>query len=271
MKAARTSGEDASPQTELATSSRLLADYELIRRVPLFSTLTPQQARRLAAGASKRECRKGVLILSPEAPPDALYVVLSGEVRLVKGELRQGRQIVLALLGSGEVFGEGALFTQPPAAADAAAQRFAAMGGQRVAAYAGSAVHLLRIDVEAVLHCLLDSASVSHALARHLFQRMSRAYQRIFDLAGSSAQARLLEALRDLARPESGRLVLRARLSARELGMTIGVTREYVSRLLKELESSGALLRDADGSLSIAPAGATPVTPPPRARAPSLE
>lgn len=236
MSLAGSPGEVAPPNDGLRMSSRLLADHELVRRVPLFSSLTPQQARRLAASATKRECRRGALILSPEEMPDALYVVLSGDVRLVLGRLRGGRQIVLATLGSGDVFGEGVLFDRP---------------AQRIGAYASSAVHLMRLDVAAVRTALLDSVSVGYSLAAHLYLRLTRAHQRIFDLAGSSAQARLLEALRDLAQPEGTDLVLRHKLSARELGMTIGVTREYVSRLLKELEASGAIRRGPDGSLRL--------------------
>ena len=88
----------------------LESDIAVLRGVPLFAGLTDDQLRLLAFGAEHRRLRKGETLFRAAARSDAGFVVVSGEVEL----LRQtgGRQVSVGVHGPGSLIGELALLTE---------------------------------------------------------------------------------------------------------------------------------------------------------------
>src|SRR5260370_34413158 len=81
---------------------------QFLRRVPLFSHLTDTDIDRLAESARERNYPKNSVILFEDDPGDALYVVVTGQVKVVLiGE--DGREVILSVLHEGQFFGEMAL------------------------------------------------------------------------------------------------------------------------------------------------------------------
>jgi CRP-like cAMP-binding protein len=76
---------------------------ELLRRHPLFTRLRPDQVERFARAGELELFNRGESVVVEGTLGDALYLVLSGEVEVVKG----GR--LLATLMPGEFFGEMSL------------------------------------------------------------------------------------------------------------------------------------------------------------------
>ncbi|HXH62676.1 MAG TPA: cyclic nucleotide-binding domain-containing protein, partial [Gemmatimonadales bacterium] len=76
--------------------------------MPLFSQLSPADLQRVVDVARERSYPKNSVILFEDDPGDALFVVASGQVKVVLiGE--DGREVILSVLGEGEFFGEMAL------------------------------------------------------------------------------------------------------------------------------------------------------------------
>ena len=85
--------------------------------IRLFAGLTDGVLERIASRLEECIFLSGAVILTRQAPADALFFILSGKVRV---ELRDsaGQIFNLAELGSGEVVGERAILTGEPRSAD---------------------------------------------------------------------------------------------------------------------------------------------------------
>ncbi len=93
----------------------------VLKKVPLFSALDADQIKEVIAQTSIVHVEAGQAIFKDGAPGDAMYVVIVGDVEIVK-EIPTGGQRVLATLGSRSVFGEMSLLTEETRSAGARAK-----------------------------------------------------------------------------------------------------------------------------------------------------
>ena len=83
----------------------MLSSVELIRRVPLFAELQPEQAQDLARFVEKRQFQRGERIVVRGQVPRYLFVLLNGRARVVVTN-PSGREAILAFLDAGDLVGE---------------------------------------------------------------------------------------------------------------------------------------------------------------------
>ena len=84
----------------------------VLRSVPLFQGLSDDDFAGLAAGAEAITVSAGEVIFSEGDEGDRAYVITTGELDIVK--ITEGREILLARRGPGEVIGEMALLDAAP-------------------------------------------------------------------------------------------------------------------------------------------------------------
>lgn len=80
-----------------------------VERTPLFSDFTAAELVEVVKKMSGEGAAKGQTVVREGDPGDALYVIVSGSLRVVTRA--GGKELELAVLGEGEFFGEGALIT----------------------------------------------------------------------------------------------------------------------------------------------------------------
>jgi CRP-like cAMP-binding protein len=80
--------------------------------VPLLAGLDRKTLERLAEHAKRRTYAAGEAIVAQDAPASALYIILSGKVRVERGE--QGSSESVGELAAGDFFGELALIEEHP-------------------------------------------------------------------------------------------------------------------------------------------------------------
>lgn len=83
-----------------------------LKRIPLFAGLSGPDIARIAARMQALPLPKGSILFSQGDEPDALYIITSGQVRVVNPV--RGLETVVAFLGRGEMLGEGGLLTGEP-------------------------------------------------------------------------------------------------------------------------------------------------------------
>ena len=145
----------------------MLTNLDLIRRVPLFSMLTPAQAESLAGAIGKRRFKRGEYIVEQGKKCDSLFIILAGRARVVVTD-RRDREVILATLHPGDYLGEMSLIDQEPhsATVEAEVQTDAlVLGGQ---------------DFN---RCLLENNSTMAAVLKGLVQRLRSADRKIESLA----------------------------------------------------------------------------------------
>ena len=102
--------------TTLTSMDRVL----LLRRVPLLEDLTPEELQRVAAISTDLEFEEGELICEQDEPGDQMFVIVSGEVRVV---VKQAEQPVkeIARRAAGDVVGEMSIISGEPRVASVVA------------------------------------------------------------------------------------------------------------------------------------------------------
>jgi CRP/FNR family cyclic AMP-dependent transcriptional regulator len=214
-------------------------DAEQLRGIALFAGLAEEHLAALAAALRRRRYPRGATVFLTGDPGEQLYLIERGRVRigLVAPD---GREVVLAVLGPGEAFGDLALLDGEPRSADAAAQEDSL---------------LLVLPRDAFLRHLEAHPGLAIALLAEMSRRLRRNARIIQDAAFRDVPARLAAALLQLAREQgppdgSGREVAVSVTQAELAGM-IGATRESVNKWLGSFERRGFLRRQR-GVIAIA-------------------
>jgi CRP/FNR family cyclic AMP-dependent transcriptional regulator len=93
---------------------------DLLADVALFAELTPDELDQLASASEAQELRRGDVLFREDDDPDRLYVVVEGRIAIAKRSV-DGRESVVALMESGDLFGEMGLFERLGRSAEARA------------------------------------------------------------------------------------------------------------------------------------------------------
>src|SRR3954452_6435037 len=93
---------------------------ESLSTIAFFSGLDAEALERLAAGMRSRRFRRGEIIFHAGDPGDALFVLVSGEVKISLPS-ETGDEAIIATLRAGDVFGELALLDGAARSATASA------------------------------------------------------------------------------------------------------------------------------------------------------
>ncbi len=211
----------------------ILSNLELIRRVPLFSTLTQSQAESVADAVVKRRFKRGEVIVEQGKKSNFLAIVLTGRARVVTTDTR-GREVILATMNPGDYIGEMSLIDNQPHSATVRAE---------------VQTDVLILGRMEFARCLPENTSMAYAVMKGLVQRLRNADRKIESLALMDVYGRVARALLEFAQEDKdGKLVIRERVSRQDVAKMIGASREMVSRVMKDLEDRGFIEVTEDGS-----------------------
>lgn len=93
---------------------------KLLKDIPLFSVLDKRELKTVASLMYERGFEKGEFMFETGQPGAAMFVILDGEVKIVR-EANDGALVELATLGKGDFLGELALLDSSPRSASALA------------------------------------------------------------------------------------------------------------------------------------------------------
>lgn len=196
----------------------------VLQRVPLFSQLSAVELQRVVDVARERAYPRNSVILFEDDPGDALYVVATGQVKVVLiGE--DGREVILSVMGPGEFFGEMSLLDDEPRSAHVIAMEDSSLAVLR------------REDFEGIL---TNTPQIALALLRELSRRLRRADEKVGSLVLLDVQGRVARLLLDMAGEEGGERITR-RLTHHTIAQMIGSSRETVSRTMRDLTDKGLI------------------------------
>tara|TARA_B100000029_G_scaffold212620_1_gene210619 strand:- start:398 stop:1057 length:660 start_codon:yes stop_codon:yes gene_type:complete len=86
-----------------------MPDATFFRETLLFGELPETDLEIIVSQSHDRDLRRGDIIFREEDPPDEIYIVLSGRIAIVNKSI-DGRESMVALMESGDLFGEMGLF-----------------------------------------------------------------------------------------------------------------------------------------------------------------
>ena len=214
----------------------MLSNLELLRRVPLFATLTPAQSASIADAIVKKRFKRGEVVVEQGKKSDALYILLTGRARVMSADSR-GREVILATLQPGDYIGEMSLIDDEPHSATVRTEL---------------QTDVLLLGREAFSRCLPEQFSMPHNVMRGLVQRLRQADRKIESLALMDVYGRVARSLLEFAVDDgAGNMKVREKISRQDLAKMVGASREMVSRVMKDLEERGFVLTQPDGSMII--------------------
>jgi len=181
---------------------------------------------RVSAAGTPRRLPHDEIVVRQGDPLECLYLVTSGVVR-ISSVTREGREVVVGLLGAGDLFGESALLGQP----------------SPVQARAVGSTDLVVLPLDHVREVLRHHPSTAEELLRLIASRLHRTSRALEESLSGDLPARLSSRLRDLADahgvPDRDGIRIRVPLTQEELARMVGATREAVNRTLAGLAARG--------------------------------
>ena len=204
-------------------SATPVASPLLLRNVPLFSLLPGAQLVLLTSVLLRKAYPKNSAVVVAGDPADALYIVISGRLKVMMSD-KEGREVILAILNQGDFFGEMGLIDQAPRSATVVAIE---------------SCELLTITRADFTKCLQKSFDLTMNVIRGLVKRLREADQKIGSLALMDVCGRVARLLMEMAETVDGQKVVTKKLPKKQIAKMIGATREMVTRVMKEMETSG--------------------------------
>jgi len=190
---------------------------------------------KVQGGETVKEYRKKQTIFVQGSPADAVFYIEKGKVKLTVLSAR-GKEAVVAILGSGDFFGEGSLAGQPLRMATATSM---------------TECSILRVNKETMIRTLHDEHAFSELFMSYLLSRNTRIEEDLVDQLFNSSEKRLARILLLLTRfgKEGQHELVVPRVSQETLAEMVGTTRSRVSFFMNKFRKLGLI--DYNGGLHV--------------------
>ncbi len=199
-----------------------------LRRVPIFSMLESAHLAVLARMTHRQHYRRGHIIYYRGDPGNAMYLLLSGVVKMTLPSDATGSDVLVALLRPGEHFGELAVLDGRP---------------RVVTAEAAEPVEVLAIYRDEVLAFLREHAEASLQVAISVCLRLRHITELLADMAFLDLLPRLAKRLCQLVEVAEGSAAdgTTVLINQEALAEMVGATREAVNKQLARLREMGLI------------------------------
>ena len=195
----------------------------------LFEDVPEGDVARNEALFTMQTCPRKALIFDQSDPSRSVYMVKRGAVRLAR-ITADGKEVTVAVLGPGDLFGEESLFAGTP---------------RTTFAIALEETLLCRAKAEDLFALLKVEPQLALNVAKAVSDRLVEMTSTVEDLAYARLSDRLMHLLRRLAlehgRPVEGGVEITVRLTHADIASLVGSTRETVSLELARLVRAGRI------------------------------
>lgn len=212
--------------TQTSERRRNLQLIRTIRNIPIFSDFTVEEGEDVEKLFVKRHYAKDQIVLLEEATCSCMYLIYSGKVRVVK-QNADGREQIITFHRKNEFFGEMSLLDGKTSPATIIAHEESVIG---FLSKANFDKHLLNND------------KISKKIIGLLCERLREAWDMIKILSFNTENAEhrmmsILDRLQELYGVKDSRgIIINVKLTHQQLANYASVTRETVSRVLKQME-----------------------------------
>jgi CRP/FNR family transcriptional regulator, cyclic AMP receptor protein len=210
---------------------------EFLKSVPIFSDLDTDRLKQISQLGSRKFYKKDSTVLHEDETGSALFVIISGRVKISR-ESDDGKEVILTILNESDFFGEMAILDGMSRSAT-------------VTAIEESELFLIqRVDF---LILLQEHPEISVALLQELTQRLRASDMRIKSLSLKDAEGKvasvILQLADDIGKIKQGKVEIERLPFQHDLANMAGTSRETISRTIHSfvkrglIELEGARLR----------------------------
>ena len=205
---------------------------ENLDTIHVFSDLSNEELEKVANLCTPRTYPKNSMIILEEEFGDTVFGIMNGTVKITRVN-DEGKEVILALLGQGELFGELAVLDGEARSANALAQEKCTL----LAFPKGEFLNLLKINFK-----------ITFALMGELAKRLRKSDQQIEALSLSDAEHRIgvsiLNLAEDMGIIKKGQVTIEKLPFQQDIANMAGTSRETVSRVLTMFEEKSMITKE---------------------------
>ena len=209
-----------------------MSSVQHLRNVPIFSDLKDSDLNIISDKMISRAYEKGQMILLEESQGETFFIIVSGAVKVTRLS-DDGREVILAILGESEFFGEMSLLDGEGRSANIVANEDA---------------EVLTLSRRDFLDCLETYPKIAIALLEELAIRLRKSDQHIESLSLSDSEHRiaitLIRFAQELGTIKQGDVKISNLPFQQDIANMAGTSRETVSRTLKLLEEKDLIKKE---------------------------
>ncbi len=210
-----------------------MTNEQHLKLVPLFRDATPAALSALAQHARRRSYTAKQQILWRGEDGDTLFVIVSGKVK-VHSATEAGTDVILAVLGQAEWFGEISVIDGAPRSADVTAME---------------RTECVLLDSGALKNAIDATPQLSWHLLRHLARTVRDQNETLEGFASKDVAGRVASVLLRLSENHGqacgkGGIRIAVTLTKTDLKSFVGATREHVTNIMTDFTRLGYLATD---------------------------
>ena len=209
-----------------------MTNLDHLKNVPIFADLSSSDLEKISNKMILRNYNKGQVILLEESKGETFFVIKTGEVKVTKLS-DDGREVILAILGESDFFGEMSLLDGEGRSANIVANEDS------------TALTLSRNDF---LSCLESYPKIAISLLEELAVRLRKSDKHIESLSLSDSEHRIGITIARLAEEigtiKKGIVSIKKLPFQQDIAIMAGTSRETVSRTIKLFEDQKILTRN---------------------------
>ncbi|MFY0606272.1 MAG: Crp/Fnr family transcriptional regulator [Cyclobacteriaceae bacterium] len=211
--------------------------------VDLFEVLCPTKTPGLEEKHNPNIFNRDEFIFFPDQPSENIYMIAEGRVK-IGSYLDDGKEIIKAILGKGEIFGELAL-----------------AGEQRRSDFAqamDASTRVCPMTIEGLRSLMADNQQLSLKIFKIMGFRLRKMERRIEALVFKDARSRIVDFLKEMAEEKGQKVgfetMIKNHLTHKDIASLTGTSRQTVTTILNELREANIinfdrrriLIRDMD-------------------------
>ncbi|MBW1988846.1 MAG: Crp/Fnr family transcriptional regulator [Deltaproteobacteria bacterium] len=205
---------------------------DLLTKIPLFQTLTPEDLEDLAGLLRFQKVRAGEVLFRKGSEGTTLYIIQKGCVKIVLPS-RLGDEMIITLFTAGEFFGELSILDGMPRSADAVAVE---------------PTELLLLSRNDFLHFLKKNDAAMQDILGCLSARLRKTDDLLEDSSFLNIPARFAKKIIQLGemfgKKDGNTMEIHLRLTQKDLADMVGATRESINKELRVLREKNIIYTD---------------------------
>lgn len=202
-----------------------------LRDLPLFECVEQQVFSRICRTAAKKYYQRGDYLFRQGDPTDTLFLIKEGSFKLVRVN-EEGKEVILQVIGWGEVLGEAALFRE---------------GTQPASAIALEPARVCSLSREHLEQIIRESPDLAMQVILSLGNRLYSTWEQVTEFRTGSTREKVISLLIRLAEehgePSTEGTKIKLHLTQQDIADFVGASRVMVAQALKELTERNCIER----------------------------
>ena len=202
-----------------------------LKELPMFQGLETKQFDKICQSSAKLALHKGEVLFNQGDKASSLYLLKEGSIKLSQFT-EEGKEVILEVMGKGDIIGETSLFQQ---------------GEFPVTAIAMEESRVCSISRKALEQLIIEEPLIAIEIIASLGRKLYDSQQQRTELSTLTVSQRImrlfLRLAKDYGQETSEGTVVKLHLTQQDIANLVGVSRVMVVQVLKELKAEGRLIR----------------------------